>query len=246
MITGEMRILPDAAAVARALAETFVAAGAASIAERGEFRVALSGGKTPRAAYELLAGDELSGKLYWSKVYVYFGDERCVPPDDPLSNYRMAREAFLDRVPIPAENVHRMRGEIEPGFAANEYASQLRADMGNVPHFDLVLLGLGEDGHIASLFPGSSPDLEATSLVRAVYAPSQAMWRITLTPLVINAARSVAFAVEGEQKARALAAATEGPRDAEKIPAQIVHPASGRLEWLVDEAAASLLREKAH
>jgi 6-phosphogluconolactonase len=236
-----VQVLRDGEAIARALAETFTRTASESILERGSFSVALSGGNTPRAAYRLLSRER--SQLDWGKVFVYFGDERCVPPDDPASNYRMAREAFLDAVPIPSVNVFRMAGEIDPGMAANEYASKLRAGLGNVPHFDLVLLGLGEDGHTASLFPGTAPDVDGTSLVRAVYAQAQEMWRITITPPVINAARSVVFAVEGAAKALAVAAVLEGPHDPVALPAQIVQPKSGPPIWLVDEAAASLLHE---
>jgi 6-phosphogluconolactonase len=239
-----MLIYRDAAEVARAMAEFFVGAARAAIAERGAFNVVLSGGNTPRAAYELLAGNTLGDRLSWENVFVYFGDERCVPPEDERSNYRMAYDALLGRVPIPESNVFRIRGEIDPGTAANEYGSLLRTELADPPHFDLLLLGLGEDGHTASLFPGTPPDLddEQGVLVKAVYAQSQAMWRITLTPKVINAAHRVLFAVEGASKARALAAVYDGPIDPVTYPAQIVRPASGSLTWLVDESAASLLR----
>ena len=239
---GELRIYVDAGAVAQALAEYFVATGERAIAERGRFSVALSGGDTPRAAYELLAADPLRENLPWSDVFIYFGDERCVPPDDERSNYRMAREAFLDAVRIPTANIARMRGEIDPGQATNEYASILRADLGSTPRLDLVMLGLGEDGHTASLFPGIAQGIEEHSLVEAAYAQSQAMWRVTITPNVINAARRVVFAVEGAQKAPALAAVYEGPRDPMTYPAQLVQPRLGELTLLVDEAAAGLLR----
>jgi 6-phosphogluconolactonase len=242
---GELRIYADAGAVAQALAEYFVATGERAITERGRFMVALSGGNTPRAAYELLAADPLRENLPWSNVFIYFGDERCVPPDDERSNYRMAREAFLDAVPIPGANVARMRGEIDPGQAANEYASILRCELGGAPQLDLVMLGLGEDGHTASLFPGIAQEPEEHSLVEAAYAESQAMWRVTITPKLINAARRVVFAVEGVAKARALAAVYEGPRDPKSYPAQLVQPSSGELTWLVDEAAANLLRSTA-
>jgi 6-phosphogluconolactonase len=242
---GELCIYADAGAVAQALADCFVDTGQRAIAERGRFTVALSGGNTPRAAYELLAADPLRNNLPWSDVFIYFGDERCVPPDDERSNYRMAREAFLDTVPIPSANVARMRGEADPGQAANEYASVLRADLGGSPRFDLVMLGLGEDGHTASLFPGIDQAVEENSLVEAACAQAQAMWRVTITPKLINAARRVVFAVEGAQKARALAAVYDGPRDPMTYPAQLVQPSSGDLTWLVDEAAASLLRSKA-
>ncbi|MGA7201703.1 MAG: 6-phosphogluconolactonase [Candidatus Cybelea sp.] len=239
---GELCVYADAATVAQALADYFVAAGERAIAERGKFAVALSGGNTPRAAYELLAADPLRANVSWSDVFIYFGDERCVPPDDERSNYRMAREAFLDAVPIPNANVARMRGEIEPGLAANEYASILRTSLGELPRLDLVMLGLGEDGHTASLFPGIAQEIEGNSLVEAAYAQLQAMWRVTMTPKLINAARRVVFAVEGAAKARALAAVYEGPRDPITYPAQLVQPSSGELTWLVDEAAAELLR----
>jgi 6-phosphogluconolactonase len=242
---GDLRVYADAGAVAQALAEFFVAAGRAAIAERGAFVVALSGGNTPRAAYELLAGDPLRTCLSWTEVFIYFGDERCVPPDDARSNYRMAREAFLDAVPIPGANVARMRGEDDPGIAANEYASILRAELGGSPRFDLVMLGMGEDGHTASLFPGIVQDVEENSLVEAAYAQSQAMWRVTVTPKLINAARRVVFAVEGLAKARTLATVYDGPRDPIAYPAQLVQPSSGELTWLVDEAAASLLTSRA-
>ncbi|MBV9718164.1 MAG: 6-phosphogluconolactonase [Candidatus Eremiobacteraeota bacterium] len=241
----ELHVYRDSRALARAVAELFVATGRMAAAERGAYHVALSGGSTPRAAYELLGQEPWRDELSWSDVFIYFGDERCVPPDDEQSNYRMAERSFLDSVGIPRANVHRIRGEIEPGHAANEYASLLRADLGSTPHFDLMLLGLGPDGHTASLFPGTPPDTGDDGLVRAVYAQSQMMWRITLTPKVINAARTVAFAVEGAEKAQILAAVYEGPVDPVKYPAQIVAPTSGRLMWLVDEVAAGMLKTRA-
>lgn len=238
---GELEIVRDAHALARTLAQRFVDLGRTAIAQRGSFHVALSGGSTPRAAYELLGIDPLRGELSWRDVVVYFGDERCVPPDDDASNYRMARRAFLDTVGIPPANVHRIRGEIDPREAASEYASELRADLGNAPKFDLVLLGLGLDGHTASLFPGTPPETDAGALVRAVYAQSQAMWRVTMTPAVINAARTVVFAVDGGDKASILAAVYDGPVDTRTYPAQVVRPEPGRLVWMVDAAAANRL-----
>ena len=239
---GSLEVVSDAAAVARALADAIVATGRAAAAERGAFRIALSGGNTPRAAYELLALEPAIEELSWSDVFVYFGDERCVGPDDELSNYRMARKAFLDAVPIPPRNVHRIRGEIEPAQAAAEYAGTLRTDLGAALQFDLVLLGLGPDGHTASLFPGTPPDTDDDALVRAVYAQSQAMWRVTVTPAIINAARSVIFAAEGAEKAAILATVLNGEYDPTRYPAQIVAPTSGRLTWLVDSLAAGMLK----
>lgn len=239
---GELQIYRDDGVLAQALADLFITTGNLAMADRGSFTVALAGGNTPRAAYELLGTEPLVEQISWSDVFIYFGDERCVPPADEQSNYRMAQKAFLNSIPIPPANVHRIAGEIDPGHAANEYASLLRADLGNAPQFDLVLLGLGADGHTASLFPGSAPTIDDQALVRAVYSQSQMMWRVTITPKVINLARTVAFAIEGPDKADALAAVYEGPLDPIKYPAQIVHPSSGRLVWLVDELAAGMLK----
>ncbi len=242
---GELEVYRDSQTLAGALAELFVTTAAVAMADRGAFRVALSGGETPRAAYELLGKEPLNQEVSWSDVFVYFGDERCVPPTDEQSNYLMAKKSFLDAVGIPRANVHRIAGEVDPGHAANEYASILRADLGETPRFDLLLLGLGTDGHTASLFPGTPPDTNDDALVRAVYAKSQMMWRVTITPQVINNARTVAFAVEGPEKAQIVAAVYEGPVDPVKYPAQIVRPRSGRLVWLVDELAAGTLKSKA-
>jgi 6-phosphogluconolactonase len=241
---GELHVYNDAATLARAVADFFARTADLAVTARAAFHVALSGGNTPRAAYELLAEEPLRDEIPWNDTFVYFGDERCVPPSDERSNYRMAEEAFLTKVPIAPANVHRLPGEVDPGHAANEYASLLRADFGNVPQFDLVMLGLGPDGHTASLFPGTPPETDTDSLVRAVYAQSQEMWRVTITPKVINSARNVVFAVEGSEKAQILAAVLEGPIDPVKYPAQIVHPYSGRLIWLVDEPAASMLKTR--
>jgi len=243
---GEMHVYRDPAALARALADFVVATAGLAMAERGAFRIALSGGRTPQATYELLGREPLRNELSWSDTFIYFGDERCVPPIDEQSNYRMVERALLSHIPIPPANVHRIRGEIDPGLAANEYASILRADFGDAPHFDLMLLGLGKDGHTASLFPGTPPDTDDEALVRAVYAEADLMWRVTMTPEVINLSRAVVFAVAGPDKAQILAEVYEGPSDPVKYPAQVVHPASGRLTWFVDELAAGMLRKKTH
>ena len=240
----DIRISSNPETLAAAVADLFVGGAHAAIGERGVFRVALSGGNTPRRAYELLAQEPRSNAIAWNKVEIYFGDERCVPPDDELSNYRMASTAFLDRVPIPRENVNRMRGEADPGIAANNYASLIRSDLADPPRFDLVLLGLGPDGHTASLFPGSPPDINDNTLVRAVFAESQNMWRITMTPKLINLGRTVAFAVEGAEKADVLAKVVNGPKEPTKYPAQIVHPHPGHLIWMLDQAAAGMLQLK--
>jgi len=224
---------------ARGLADAFVASARDAIATRGRFTVALAGGTTPRGAYALLAQDPRRSLVAWNAVHVYFGDERCVPPDDPASNYHTAKETLLDDVAIPAAQVHRMRGEIDPQQAALEYALVLRNTIGERPVLDLVMLGIGADGHTASLFPGENPLADDDALVRAVYAQSVRMWRLTITPDVINASHEVLFGVSGAEKAAALKAIREGPYDPWRYPAQIVKPHSGRLLWYADAAAAA-------
>ena len=241
---GELRVYRNQEELAQGLADFFAATARSSVNDHGAFHVALSGGQTPRPAYELLGREPWRSAIPWNETFIYFGDERCVPPTDERSNYAMVEKAFLDAIGLPPQNVHRIRGEVDPGIAANEYATLLRTDLGGAPHFDLVLLGVGEDGHTASLFRGTLPETEDQSLVRAVHVPSLDMWRVTMTPKVINLARAVAFAVAGSEKAKILAEVLDGPRDPAKLPAQTVQPVSGRLIWFVDEDAAALLREK--
>jgi 6-phosphogluconolactonase len=242
---GELHVYRDPEALAHALADYFVAMAGLATAERGVFYVALSGGNTPRRTYELLGQEPLRDQLSWSDTFIFFSDERCVPPNDEQSNYRMVQRTLLDNIPILPANVHRIRGEVDPGIAANEYASLLRTDLGGQPHIDLMMLGLGENGHTASLFPGTPPDTDDEGLVRAVYVESEMMWRVTMTPKLINMSRNVVFAVQGPEKAQILADVYEGPLDPVKYPAQIVQPTSGRLMWFVDEMAAGMLKEKA-
>ncbi|MBV9277379.1 MAG: 6-phosphogluconolactonase [Candidatus Eremiobacteraeota bacterium] len=244
-MTPDVQIFERPAQVAQALAQLFVDSGRVAIAEQGNFRVALAGGTTPKTAYELLGDEPLRDGIFWKDVFIYFGDERCVPPDDPQSNYRMANEAFLSRINIPLGNIHRMRGEDEPQTAAASYARVLVEDLGSLPRFDLILLGLGPDGHTASLFPGTSPVTDDALLVRAPFVAKFQMHRLTITPSVINNARHVVFTTEGEGKAAALAAVLEGAYEPEEYPAQIVKPTDGTLTWLVDRAAASQLKNTA-
>lgn len=233
---GELRVLADASAVAQALAQAFIDAGKNAIASRGVFHVALSGGTTPKAAYTLLGSPANRDALDWSNVHIWFGDERCVPPDSDQSNYKMAREAFLDAVQIPTWQVHRIRGEEDPAKAAEWCRDGLVAALGARPRLDLVMLGMGPDGHTASLFPGSDPMTDSGNLVRAVYSESQQQWRVTFTPDVLNAGRKVVFAVEGATKKDMLAQVREGPYDPVTFPSQIIAPADGELIWLVDKA----------
>jgi 6-phosphogluconolactonase len=237
-----IRTYPEAASLARAAAEHFVTLATAAIAARGQFVVALSGGSTPRTTYALLASDEFAARMDWPRVRVFWGDERCVPPDHPHSNYRMAREALLDKVPIPTENVHRMRGELPPDQAATAYQEELEAVLGAGGRFDLILLGMGADGHTASLFPGTTALHEQTRWVVAHHVDKQSAWRVTLTPVAINAAVHVIFIVSGAGKAERLRQVLAGPYQPDILPAQIVRPTHGRLLWLVDAAAAVHLR----
>jgi 6-phosphogluconolactonase len=229
-------------ALADAVAQHIVTSAAEAISSRGLFTLALAGGSTPRAAYSRLAtGDWQLATGNWRLVHILWGDERCVPPDDPRSNYRMAKEALLDRVPIPTQQIHRIRGEDDPEKAAAEYERELRALLGSEA-LDLVLLGLGEDGHTASLFPGQAAVHETAHWVVAVLAPDGAMWRVTLTPAVLNAARNVTFVVSGASKAARLQQVLEGPFNPDVLPAQAIRPVHGRLTWMLDQAAAGRLR----
>ena len=223
--------------LARAAAETFVEEAAESIQEKGSFAVVLAGGSTPKALYELLAA-EYRDIVDWKKVHPFFGDERTVPPDHEGSNYRMAQHALLSRVPIGS--VHRMRGELEPREAATLYEEELETFFGGAPRFDLVLLGIGEDGHTASLFPGT-PALnvaERWTVENPVYKLDSV--RLTLTVPVLNAAKKIIFLVAGEGKAWALKEILGGNANPHEYPAKLIRP-KGRTIWMVDRAAAQLL-----
>lgn len=237
----DVAVLPSAAALADAAAGRFITAARDAIASRGQFIVALCGGATPRDTYLLLGTEALVSSVMWSRVQVLWGDERCVPPDHIESNYRMAREALLDRVPIPAANVHRIHGEDDPATAAEVYEATLRALLRTPAgaRIDLVLLGLGEDGHTASLFPGNAAVHERTRWVMAARASAASVWRITLTPALINAAAEILFLVSGGAKAGILRRVLEHPRRPPQLPAQAIAPSNGRVRWCVDAAAAA-------
>ena len=238
----DVRILPDSEHLASAVAEHFVALAGEAIAARGLFSVALSGGSTPLAAYALLATGEYAVRVDWGRIHVFWGDERCVPPDHVDSNYRMAREALLDNVSVPQQHVHRLRGGACPRDVAVLYEVELRKIFrAGVPRFDLILLGLGQDGHTASLFPGAEVLDEQRRWVVAHYVDSVQGWRVTLSPLVINAARNVTFIVSGADKSDVVREVLEGPSQPYLLPAQLVKPDEGHLLWLLDEEAAALL-----
>ncbi len=223
---GEVRIFADAAAVAGAAADEWVRLAAAP-----HFRVALAGGSTPAACYRLLA-NERRADVDWARVEIFFGDERCVPPDHADSNYGMARRALFDHVPIPPTQLHRMRGEDEPRSAAKAYEDILRQTLGTEP-LDLVLLGMGPDGHTASLFPGTTALDETQAWVVANRVPQLGVDRLTLTFPMLSAARAVMVNVTGAEKAARLAEVLHGGN----LPINHVRPAAGCL-WLIDEAAA--------
>ena len=226
--------------LAQAAARDFATKAEAAIGERGRFAVALAGGSTPEATYEVLAND-YAGALDWSKVHVFFGDERTVPPNHEDSNYRMTHETLLSRVPVGS--VHRMRGELPPAEAAAAYEEELRGFFGTSdepPSLDLILLGIGEDGHTASLFPETSALEVQDRWVVANPVLKLETTRLTLTVPVINSARSVNFLVAGESKAEALKQILKGDADPRQYPAKLVRPAGGPV-WMVDRAAAKSL-----
>jgi 6-phosphogluconolactonase len=227
--------------VAQASAERFVDYSIARITDHGSFVVALAGGSTPRRAYELLAANEFKSRVDWSRVHLFFGDERMVPPDSPESNYHMVNEALLTRITISAANVHRIRGEVDATESAKSYQAELKRFFGTVdwPQFDLVWLGMGADGHTASLFPGSDALYEETRWVVETTQPHTERDRITLTLPVFNHAARVTFLVTGKEKAATLARLLRSGAADEELPAQKIRPSNGMLEWLVDRAAAS-------
>ena len=244
----EYEVVADAAALAAEAAERFTSAAETAVAQRGRARIAISGGSTPKAAFALLADPSHPWlkRVPWDKLDLFWVDERCVPPDHADSNYRMTREAMLDKVPLKPEQVPRMEGELEPVVAAARYESLLRnvfrLEGAESPRFDLVALGMGPDGHTASLFPGTEAIHEMGRLVTANHVPQQKdSWRITLTWPVINHASLVYFEIGGAGKAKILNEVLTGPRDPERLPSQLIWPSSGILPMVLDQAAAALL-----
>jgi 6-phosphogluconolactonase len=248
----KVSVYPDNESLISGSADFIAEAAAQAIAARGRFTVALSGGSTPRPVYARLATAGYRDRIDWSKVKVFFGDERCVPPDDPRSNYLMARTALLDSVPLPPGNIYRIRGEEAPEKAAADYTDVLQRTFGGdataagppSEGFDLILLGMGDNGHTASLFPGLAAVTESVRWVMAQYIKVVGMWRVTLTPVIINSARQVAFLVSGAKKADMLQRVLEGPYQPVALPSQVIKPAHGDLRWLVDAPAAARLRRE--
>jgi 6-phosphogluconolactonase len=241
--SSEVRVLPDADEAARAAALEIFHAAADAIGNRGVFRIALSGGTTPVRLFRALAEPPCRDRPDWARTQFFFVDERCVPPDHERSNYRLAKELLFDPLGVPAEHVFRMRGEDDPRHAAAEYESVLEREFGgqdSVPRFDFILLGLGADGHTASLFPGTCALEERDRTVVANWVPKQNEWRLTLTLPVLNASRWDVFLVTGAEKSGVVAKAV-GRESSRELPASLVRPDRGSLIWILDEAAASSL-----
>lgn len=237
----QIRVFPNPDALAIGAAEHIRALAQVCIADHEQFSLVLSGGSTPMHAYRQLAIETPMQKLDWTKVQIFWGDERCVPPDHEQSNYRMAHEALLEHVPIPSENIYRMACEADPSIGAQGYEAILREQFPaqELPQFDLVLLGLGEDGHTASLFPGSEILTEHALWVAPVYVAHLDSWRVSLTLPVINAATNVMFLVSGESKARILDKIIKSA-SAREYPAQRIDP-QGELTWFIDRTAGQFL-----
>ncbi len=240
----QVETLADSSAVAQAAAELFVARARAAQQEGHDFRVALSGGSTPRRFHALLAASPLREQVDWAHVQFFWGDERCVPPDHPDSNYRMARETLLDVVPVTPEQIHRMRGEDNPMQAARAYEAEVRAVFGAegsaIPRFDLIYVGMGPDGHTLSLFPHTAALDVTDRLVTENVVPQLNTTRITFTTTLAKNAAMVAFVIAGADKADALAEVLQGARNPQQYPSQLIAPV-GELRFIVDQAAAARL-----
>jgi len=243
VMEAEFVIVPDSDAVAYEAAQRLAVLARESVESRGHLSVALSGGSTPGALYRLLTEEPYRSQIPWEKVHLFWADERCVPPDDPGSNYWSANETLIAHVPIPPGNIHRVRGELEPKAAARAYDQGLRRFFGGPqPRFDLVLLGLGSDGHIASLFPNSAAleQTERLAVATTAFYDNRPAQRVTLTLPALNAARHVLFLVTGPEKAEGVQAVLAD--EEERLPARRVRPVSGQVTWLLDVAAAAHVR----
>ncbi len=247
----DLLVVADQTALAQEAAKRVVAIAEEAVARCGRFTVALAGGSTPKRLYSLLAAKPYCARLPWRETHVFWGDERAVPPEHPDSNFGMARATLLSRVPIPADQIHRMQAErADLDAAAGEYEAEIARTFATQPPdeppaFDLILLGLGTDGHTASLFPHTPALRETKRWVAPNDIPELKANRLTITIPILNRAAMILFLVSGADKAPALQVILEGPPDPERLPAQLIRPVAGRLVWLVDQAAASRLAERA-
>jgi 6-phosphogluconolactonase len=238
-------IYPDIDALSREAAQYVVRVANESIVTHGRFSIALSGGTTPKKLYGLLGSEPYRSQIDWALVHIFWGDERCVPPDSPDSNYKMALKVLLSNIPVPVSQVHRMPAEMADRNAASEqYTFEMQRIFGTngIPNFDLIQLGMGPEGHTASLFPHQPSLHEQRRLVMPVSVPKPPPDRLTFTPPILNAARNVLFLVTGSDKAEALHAVLEGPYQPDEYPAQIVRPTSGEVVWMLDTEVAKGLR----
>lgn len=239
------RVLGSADELARTMAEHILEAAQPAAVARGVARIAISGGNTPKRTFELLASEKEFSGFPWIDTDLFWVDERCVPPDDADSNFRMTREALLDRVPLPADRVFRIEGELEPELAAARYESAIRGrfrlEGAELPAFDLIALGMGPDGHTASLFPHTGALHELGRIAVANHVPQKEAWRVTLTAPVINQGRKVVFLIGGADKAHVLSEVLSAKYDPETWPSQLVRPRSGELLLLLDREAAAEL-----
>lgn len=246
-MTRHVRIYPNAAELARAGAVEFIHRARMAITDLGRFAVALSGGTTPRLLFRDLAAENPASGLAWDRIHFFWGDERAVPPEHPDSNFRTAQEELFSRVTVPPGNIHRMRGE-DGVSGALAYEEELKSFFGvrhrQVPRFDLVLLGMGADGHTASLFPGYDALSAPAHLVAAPWVETLGARRLTLTTRVLNNAAAVIFLVAGQEKAAMLKHVLEGPRRPLALPSQAVQPRNGEILWFVDSLAAQLLSQR--
>ena len=242
MAEPEIIVCRDVADLHQRAAELFIAIATEAVKGSGRCAVALSGGSTPKGVYSLLATPGYAERVPWQSVHLFWGDERCVPPDHPDSNFRMVQESLLSKVDIPPQNIHRMAGEKERETAAAEYEETLRRFFrlatGELPRFDLILLGIGEDGHTASLFPDSDALSETKRLVVACYVEKLQAYRLTLTLAVLNNGAPIVFLVAGENKSAAVKKALESKAGEPLVPAARIRPVDGRLIWLITEDAA--------
>ena len=241
----EYFVYADADAFAHHAAQVFSDQIRSAVDARGMARIAISGGNTPKPVFKLLAGEKFKDSVPWDKLQLFWVDERCVPPADKDSNYGMTKAAFLDAVPLKSENIFRMEGELEPEEAAAKYESAIRNSMrlegAELPTFDLVALGMGDDGHTASLFPHTQGLYELGRIVIANHVPQKDTWRITLTSPVINQARNVIFLIQGADKADVLQKVFQGDYEPETYPSQLIRPTNGKVTLVLDKAAAAKL-----
>ena len=238
----EIKVLKDLSEINRAAADIFVEQARRAVMEKGQFTLALTGGSSPVELHKMLAQEPYLSQVDWGKCFVFWGDERWVPLHDERSNARMAFETLLNHVPVPKEQIFPMWSKDKaPQEHAAEYERQLQLVLGKQGVFDLIFLGMGDDGHTASLFPGTEVLNEEAAWVKAYYLDPQQMYRITLTAPLINRAKNIVFLVNGEKKAPALREVLEGKRNPQQYPAQLISPKEGEVSWLVDQTAASKL-----